>query len=78
MRSHQSYQVFCVEQCADIKIKFWDTAQYFHSKQPNYSFEKIFSLKFCDLFVHASFTKYTGPAKFIIKQYNDTLKKLVL
>ena len=30
----------------DIKITFWDTAQYFHSKQLRKSFEKIFSLKF--------------------------------
>ena len=30
----------------DIKITFWDTAQYFHSKQLIKSFEKIFSLKF--------------------------------
>ena len=30
----------------DIKIMFWDTAEYFHSKQLRKSFEKIFSLKF--------------------------------
>ena len=30
----------------DIKTTFWDTAQYFHSKQLRKSFEKIFSLKF--------------------------------
>jgi hypothetical protein len=29
----------------EIKITFWDTAQYFHSKQLRKSFEKIFSLK---------------------------------
>ena len=30
----------------DIKIMFCNTAQYFHSKQLKYSFEKIFSMKF--------------------------------
>ena len=30
----------------DIKITFWDTAQYFHSKQLRKSFEKKISLKF--------------------------------
>ena len=30
----------------DIKITFWDTAQYFHSKQLIKSVEKIFLLKF--------------------------------
>ena len=30
----------------DIKNTFWDTAQYFHSKQQRKSFEKICSLKF--------------------------------
>ena len=66
----------------DIKITFWDTAQYFHSKQLRKSFEKIFSLKFvqvgykrpksffsnkyCDLLFHASFTKFTGPAKLFL------------
>ena len=30
----------------DIKIMFWDTEQYFHSKQLRKSFEKICSLKF--------------------------------
>ena len=30
----------------DIKITFWETAQYIHSKQLEYSFEKIFSLIF--------------------------------
>ena len=66
----------------DIKITFWDTAQYFHSKQVKKNHqkeeEKITEIKpgwikkiknknkkksYCDLLVHASFTKYTGPAK---------------
>ena len=37
-----------LEKCrfiTDIKTMFWDTAQYFHSKQLKHSFEKIFSLK---------------------------------
>ena len=66
----------------DIKITFLDTAQYFHSKQQRKSFEQIFSLKFvqvgykrptslfsnkyCDLLIHASFTKFTGPAKLFL------------
>jgi hypothetical protein len=36
-----------LEKCSyikDIEITFWNTAQYFHSKQLRKSFEKIFSL----------------------------------
>ena len=67
----------------DIKITFWDTAQYFHSKQLRKSFEKnlftkiftgwiykakkfFFANKYCDLLFHASFTKFTGPAKLFL------------
>ena len=70
---------------------FWDTAQYFHSKQLKYSLEKICSLKFgmvectrrkklfsnkyCDLLVHASFTNFTGPAKVFLNNIITYLKK---
>ena len=62
----------------------------FHSKQLKYSFEEIFSLKFgqvgckkkvffsnkyCELLVHASFTKFTGPAKIFLNNIIIYLKK---
>ena len=75
---------------------FWDTAQYFHSKTLRKSVEKIFSLKFvqvgykrpqknsnkyCNLLFHASFTKFTGPAKLFLSNnifYFQTKKMWIL
>ena len=45
----QKFKNLQLEKCRyikDIQIMFWDTAQYFHSKQLRKSFEEIFSLKF--------------------------------
>ena len=72
---------------------FWDSAQYFHSKQLRKSFEKniftkiwpvwmkkskkLFSNKYCNPLVHASLTKFTGPAKLFLKKKNTLfLKKM--
>ena len=48
----QKVKNLLLEKCRyikDIQITFWDTAQYFHSKQLIKSFEKIFSLIFSRL-----------------------------
>ena len=83
-----------LEKCrylTDIQITFWDTAQYFNSKQLKYSFEKKISLKvgqigckrpnsyflnkYCDLLVNASFTKFTGQDKLFLNNLLINLKK---